>query len=52
MPRTPTGLEDVSKYPALFEELRHRGWRDDELKNLAGLNLLRVMRANEEVSGP
>jgi membrane dipeptidase len=38
------GLEDVSCYPALFAELRGRGYSDDELKRLAGLNFLRVFR--------
>jgi len=46
-PVTPVGLEDVSKYPSLFAELIRRGWKDEDLKKLAGLNLLRVMRANE-----
>ncbi len=43
----PVGLEDVSTFPALFEELARRGWTDDELKKLAGENLLRVMREAE-----
>jgi len=43
----PVGLEDVSKYPNLFAELIHRGWSDEDLKKLAGANLLRVMRAAE-----
>lgn len=43
----PVGLEDVTKFPALFAELIRRGWSDADLKKLAGLNLLRVMRANE-----
>ncbi len=41
------GLEDVSKYPALLAELARRGYRKDELKRIAGLNLLRVMREVE-----
>jgi len=48
--RTPIGLEDVSKYPALFQELRERFWSDVELKKLAGLNLLRVLKENERIS--
>lgn len=43
----PIGLEDVSTYPALFEELARRGWSDDELRLLAGENVLRVMRGAE-----
>jgi membrane dipeptidase len=48
--RTPTGLEDVSKYPALLAELLRRGWSDGDVKKLAGENILRVMRKVEEVA--
>jgi membrane dipeptidase len=44
---TPVGLEDSSKYPALFAELIRRGWSDADLKKLAGQNLLRAMRGAE-----
>ena len=47
---TPDGLEDVSKFPALFAELIRRGWSDADLKKLAGQNLLRVFRAAEAVA--
>lgn len=50
VPDLPTGLEDVSTYPALFAELVRRGWSDTDLKKLAGLNFLRVLRANEKVA--
>ena len=46
----PIGLEDVSCYPALLAELSRRGYSDDEIKKVAGLNLLRVFRAAEMVS--
>ena len=46
----PQGLEDVSKYPALFAELVRRGYTDDQLKGIAGLNVLRVMRKVESVA--
>jgi membrane dipeptidase len=46
----PRGLEDVSTYPALFAELLRRGYRDEELRAIAGLNLLRAMRAMEAAS--
>ncbi|WP_340104729.1 dipeptidase [Rhodohalobacter sp. 8-1] len=46
----PLGLEDVSTYPALFAELLSRGYTEDELEKIAGLNMLRVMRGMEEVS--
>src|SRR3954452_2704409 len=46
----PVGLEDVSTYPALGAELRLRGWSDDELRRLAGRNVLRVLQAAEEIA--
>jgi membrane dipeptidase len=47
---TPAGLESVADYPKLFEELIRRGHSDDELKKLAGLNVLRVMKKTEAVA--
>ena len=44
------GLEDVSKYPALFAELARRGWSDVDLRKLAGENLLRVFAQAEAVA--
>lgn len=44
----PTGLEDVSKYPALLAELMKRGWTDAQIAKLAGGNVLRVMEAAEQ----
>ena len=45
------GLEDVSKYPALFASLLASGaWSLEDLKKLAGLNFLRVFREVEKVS--
>ncbi len=49
-PTMPTGLEDVSRYPALFIELAERGYSDDDLAKVAGRNVLRVMRDAERVS--
>jgi membrane dipeptidase len=46
----PTGLEDVSKYPDLFAELLRRGYSEEDLKKIAGLNLLRVFRAVERIA--
>ena len=44
------GLEDVSKYPDLTAELMKRGYSDDDLKKILGLNVLRVMRQVEKVA--
>ena len=46
----PVGLEDVSKFPYLFAELIRRGWKDPDLKKLAGQNLLRVFRQAESTA--
>jgi membrane dipeptidase len=44
------GLEDVSKYPDLTAELLKRGYKDDDIKKILGLNVLRVMRQVEKVA--
>lgn len=50
----PVDLADVSTYPALFDKLAEEGhgyepWTSNELKKLAGLNLIRVFREVEAV---
>ncbi|HEY9515414.1 MAG TPA: dipeptidase [Gemmatimonadaceae bacterium] len=44
------GLEDVSKFPALFAELSRRGWNDQDLRKLAGENVLHAFARAEAVS--
>lgn len=45
---TPSGLEDVSKYPHLLAELlTDPTWSDEDVRMLAGGNMLRVLRAVE-----
>jgi len=46
----PAGLEDVSKFPDLIAELLKRGWSEQDVKKVAGLNALRVLRAAERVA--
>ncbi len=46
----PVGLEDVTGFPRLFAELIRRGWSDTDLRKLAGLNILRVLRDAERVA--
>jgi membrane dipeptidase len=46
----PTGLADVSCYPALLAELLDRGWTEDECAALAGGNILRVLRDAENLA--
>jgi len=47
----PVGLEDVSTFPALFVELARRGWSEDDLRKLAGENVMRAWREAEESAG-
>ncbi|XP_009467629.1 PREDICTED: dipeptidase 2-like [Nipponia nippon] len=47
--RFPEGLEDVSKYPSLIEELLRRGWNEMELRGVLRENFLRVFREVEKV---
>jgi membrane dipeptidase len=47
---TPEGLDSVATYPILFAELIRRGYTDEQLKGIAGLNVLRVMRKAEAVA--
>ena len=44
------GLEDVSRFPYLIAELLGRGYSDDEVRGIAGGNVLRVMRGAEAVA--
>jgi membrane dipeptidase len=46
----PEGLSDVSTYPHLFAELIRRGWSDQDLKLLAGENVLRALAKAEDVA--
>ena len=47
----PVGMEDVSKYPALVKGLIEMGYSDEDIRKIMGLNILRVLRASEEVAG-
>ena len=47
---TPPDLNGVEDYPNLFAELIRRGWSDTNLAELAGGNILRVMRRAEAVA--
>jgi membrane dipeptidase len=46
----PTQLEDVSCYPYITQGLLDRGYSDDDIRKILGTNLLRVMRAAEQVA--
>lgn len=47
----PAGLEDVGKFPDLIADLLRRGWTEADVRKLAGLNVLRVLREAERVAG-
>uniref|UniRef100_A0A3Q3F517 Dipeptidase n=1 Tax=Labrus bergylta TaxID=56723 RepID=A0A3Q3F517_9LABR len=52
----PQGLEDVSKYPALIQELLQRNWTENDLADVLRRNFLRVfeeveMERNDVVLG-
>ncbi len=44
------GLEDVSKYPDLTAELLGRGYQDEDVKKILGLNVLRAWRGAEQAA--
>jgi membrane dipeptidase len=46
----PEGLEDVASYPRLLAALLERGWSEDDLAKLTCRNVLRTMRAVEDVA--
>jgi membrane dipeptidase len=47
---TPKQLEDVSTYPYITQELLNRGYNREQIHKVLGGNLLRAMRATEEVA--
>jgi len=51
MTMTPAGLEDVSCYPAITDELIVRGWSETEIRKVLGDNTLRVMESAEAIAG-
>jgi membrane dipeptidase len=42
----PIGLDDVTTYPKITEELKRRGYSDGDIKKILGENVMRVMKAN------
>jgi membrane dipeptidase len=45
----PRQLEDVSYYPYITQELLNRGYKPDQIRQIMGGNVLRVLRAAERV---
>ncbi|HUU33903.1 MAG TPA: membrane dipeptidase, partial [Vicinamibacterales bacterium] len=48
--QAPTGLEDVSTYPALVAEFLRRGYSDADVEKVIGGNILRALKAAEIVA--
>jgi Zn-dependent dipeptidase, microsomal dipeptidase homolog len=46
----PAGLENVSRMPVLWEEMRSRGYSSEDIEKVAGKNFLRVMEEVQRVS--
>ena len=51
MPLTPVGLEDVSCYPAITDQLLTRGWAESDIRKVLGENSLRVLDAAAIAAG-
>ena len=46
---TPEGMEDISMVPKLFDELRLRGYSEEDLQKIAGGNFFRVLGQASEI---
>jgi membrane dipeptidase len=42
----PKGMDDVTKYPLITEELFRRGYSKKTIKKILGGNVMKVMKAN------
>jgi membrane dipeptidase len=47
----PAGLDDVSTYPSITEELLRRGWTEPDIRKVLGENALRVLEEAELAAG-
>ena len=50
VPRLPVGLEDVSTYPRITQEMLNRGHKREAIHKLLGGNVMRVLREAENVA--
>ena len=50
VPRLPRGLEDVSTYPRITQELLNRGYNKRQIHKILGGNFLRVLKQAELVA--
>ena len=47
----PEGLDDVTTYPRITEELLRRGWSEPDIRKILGENALRVLEEAEQAAG-
>ena len=45
---TPEGLDDISMMPKIFEELRHRGYSEEDMDKIASRNFFNVFSSSDE----
>ncbi len=50
VPSLPAQLQDVSTYPIITQELLHRGYTASEVHQIMSGNIMRVMKAAEQVA--
>jgi membrane dipeptidase len=50
IPDVPQGMEDVSKLPAIREELKRRGYNEGDVRKIMGENFMRVFAEVEKVA--
>ena len=50
IPEVPEGMEDVSKLPAIPQELKRRGYNDADIRKIMGGNFMRVFAEAEKVA--
>jgi membrane dipeptidase len=48
--QVPEGLQDVSTYPVITQELLDRGYTEKQIRQILGENILRVLRAAEKTA--
>jgi membrane dipeptidase len=46
----PDGMEDCSKLPKITEALLRKGYSEDNIRKILGLNLLRVIEQAERIA--
>jgi membrane dipeptidase len=49
VPRLPHQLESVATYPLITQELLNRGYDRESIHKILGGNMMRVLRAAEQV---